>query len=149
MFLIFEILKKSWKFASKGKNVSILLKCYFHYVETKPVQLKRQYLKKFPPTAGYLKGGNLKKFPPAAGYLKGGILKVLKHFCFVVGFLKDDILQIFACGGLFKNSYLKESKITSGRRFFVMAALWKSERAEPFLSEQKPNDDMKNRLCNK
>ena len=35
-FLIFLILKKSWKFAEKRKNESFLLKCFFRYVESKP-----------------------------------------------------------------------------------------------------------------
>ena len=33
--------EKSSKFAQKAKNESFLLKCFFHFVETKPVQLKR------------------------------------------------------------------------------------------------------------
>ena len=45
-FLIFGILKKSLKFAKKVKNVSFLLKCLFHYVETKPAQLKPPEVKK-------------------------------------------------------------------------------------------------------
>ena len=40
--LIFGILKKSLKLDQKRKNVSFLLKCFFHYVETKPVQSKHE-----------------------------------------------------------------------------------------------------------